>query len=60
MADETPQSTTYTVKKGDTLWSIARKYYGDGKKWRKIFEANLKVIKNPNQIKAGMVLVVPS
>ena len=28
---QAPQSTMYTVKKGDTLWAIAEKHYGKGK-----------------------------
>lgn len=34
----------YTVKKGDTLWDLARKLYGDGQKWRKIWNANKEAI----------------
>ena len=32
--------TSHTVKKGDTLWSIAKYYYGDGKAWQRIADAN--------------------
>ncbi len=35
-----PVPKTYTVKKGDTLWAIARIYYNDSLQWRKIWEAN--------------------
>ena len=35
-----PKPTFYTVKKGDTLPSIAKAEYGDSTKWRKIWEAN--------------------
>lgn len=38
------KSKTYTVKKGDCLWNIARKFYGDGTKWKKIYNANKTVI----------------
>ncbi|MGK9429560.1 LysM peptidoglycan-binding domain-containing protein [Bacillus atrophaeus] len=31
---------TYTVKKGDTLWDLAGKFYGSSTKWRKIWNAN--------------------
>lgn len=32
--------TTHRVKKGETLWGIAKKYYGDGNKYKLIMEAN--------------------
>lgn len=55
--------TTYTVKWGDCLWSIALKYYGDGTKYRKIYEANRAVIDahrgGPNMIWPGDVLTIP-
>jgi nucleoid-associated protein YgaU len=50
------------VKKGDTLWAISKKYYGDGKKWRKILEANpqaLSIPGNTRTLKIGAVLVIP-
>lgn len=50
---------SYTVAKGDTLWAIAKKYYGDGSKYTKIFEANKGVLKNPNVIYVGQVLTIP-
>lgn len=34
----------YTVKKGDTLWGISRKFYGKGSSWRKIYSKNKSVI----------------
>lgn len=34
----------YTVKKGDCLWNIAKKYYGSGSQWKKIYNANKSVI----------------
>ncbi len=38
------KNKTYTVKKGDTLWKIARKYYGSGANWKKIYTANKTII----------------
>lgn len=49
---------TYTVVKGDTLWKIAKKFYGDGSFWQKIYEDNKSVISNPNRIYAGQVLTI--
>lgn len=50
---------THTVVKGDTLWGMAKKYYGDGKKYPVIYEANKEKIKNPNLIYPGQVFVIP-
>lgn len=59
--DETPKNTrrTYTVKSGDCLWNIAKKFYGNGASYTKIYEANKNIIKNLNLIYAGWVLVIP-
>jgi nucleoid-associated protein YgaU len=54
----TPMST-YVVVKGDSLSKIAQRAYGDGKKWRKIFEANKDVIKDPDLIYPGQSLRIP-
>jgi nucleoid-associated protein YgaU len=51
---------TYTVKSGDSLSKIAQQHYGDGKKWRAIFEANRDLISNPDLIHPGQVLKIPS
>ena len=54
-----PVSRTYTVVSGDSLSKIARKEYGDGNRWRVIFEANRDKIKNPDLIHPGQVLIIP-
>lgn len=52
-----PSGTSYTVKSGDTLSSIAAKY---GTTWKRIYDANKGVIgKDPNLIKPGQVLRIP-
>ena len=57
---EPKQDITYTVKRGDCLYNIAKKFYGNGSKYTKIYEANKDKIKNPNLIYAGQVFVIPS
>ncbi len=52
-----PAPKTYTVKPGDTLWAIAKKFLGDGRRWREIYNNNVDVIgKDPNLIRPGQVL----
>ena len=50
---------TYTVVKGDTLWGIARRFYGKGSLYTRIADANSGIIKNPNLIYPGQVLTIP-
>lgn len=51
---------TYTVKRGDTLWAIAKRFYSSGSKWPTIYNANKGIIgANPNLILSGQVLVIP-
>ncbi len=52
-------ASTYTVKKGDSLWSISKQQLGSGARWREIYEANKDVIKDPNRIYVGQVLQIP-
>lgn len=68
-----PQPTpavTYVVKKGDTLWDIARKYTGDGIRWREIYQSNKELIDARNAkasqtardqtwVWPGQVLIMP-
>jgi len=49
----------YTVQRGDSLSKIAQQQYGDGKKWKAIFEANRDQISNPDLIHPGQVLTIP-
>ena len=57
----TPDTTTYTVKKGDTLWSISCKFYdNDGTKWKKIHEVNKDILTSPGNIKPGLTLTIPT
>ncbi len=47
----------YTVVRGDTLWGIAKRYYGNGSRYPEIAKANN--IKNPDIIHVGQVLLIP-
>lgn len=50
---------TYTVVKGDCLWSIAKRFYGSGQDYKRLAAAN-PFIKNPNLIYPGQVLTIPA
>lgn len=52
--------TTYTVKKGDNLSKIAKQFYGDPGKWKKIHAANADKIPNPDLIHPGLQLTIPN
>ncbi len=57
----TASSQAYTVEKGDCLFNIAKKYYGDGSKYTIIYNVNKNVIgSNPNLIYPGQVLTIPA
>jgi nucleoid-associated protein YgaU len=47
----------HTVRHGETLFSIAKSSYGDGKQWKKIVAANPGV--SPAKLKVGQILVIP-
>ncbi len=55
-----PAGQTHTVVSGDSLSKIAKKHYGDASKWRRIFEANRDLIKDPDEIYPGQTLKIPS
>jgi len=57
--DEATAGRTYEVEDGDSLWVIAKKHYGRGSDWERIFEANLDRLASPDAVRAGMVLRIP-
>jgi len=66
--DEESQATSYTtstedvyykVQSNDNLFKIARKHYGDGQKWSKIFEANRDSMPDSNSLFVGQELLIP-
>lgn len=56
-----PTAKTHTVVQGDCLWNLAKKYYGNGAQYMKIYDANQNVFKgrSPNVIYEGEVLRIP-
>lgn len=48
----------YTIKAGDTLFTIAEKYYGDGYKYPEILKENN--LDNENLISEGQVITIPA
>ncbi len=54
-SQQVPKSVTVT--KGTTLWALAKKYYGDGNRWKEIQAANGGV--NERKLRIGSTLVIP-
>lgn len=56
---ETSTITSYVVRKGDTLQKISEKLYGTSRRANALFEANKKILGNPNALREGMTLSLP-
>ena len=54
-----PVTRTYTVRSGDTLSSIAERYYHNSGDWTWIYEANKSKIRNPDSVYVGESLTIP-
>ena len=52
-----PAARTYTIQKGDTLWSIANRTYGNGQRWVDIAQANPSIA--PAKMPVGQEIVLP-
>jgi chromosome segregation ATPase/phage tail protein X len=50
----------YEVAEGDTLESIARKFYGKPERWRAIYAANIDLLRDGRPLKPGMKLEIPA
>lgn len=57
---QAPKDVTYTVKPGDTLSKIAREQLGDANAYMAIFDANTDQLSDPDKIRPGQVLTIPS
>jgi LysM repeat protein len=56
----TPAARSHTVQPGDTLYGISQRYWGNGKYWPALYQANRSKISDPNLIYAGQVVTIPS
>jgi nucleoid-associated protein YgaU len=54
------EDVTYTVQVGDSLGSLALRFYGDATMFPAIYEANRKVLATPESIRFGMKLLIPA
>ncbi|MCB1105567.1 MAG: LysM peptidoglycan-binding domain-containing protein [Opitutaceae bacterium] len=54
-----PGGRRHVVVKGDTLFSLAQRYYNDRSRWRDIYNANRDVMPNENSLSIGMNLSIP-
>jgi LysM repeat protein len=54
-----PETRTYTVQEGDTLASIARKFYKSSARWKDIADANQTLLNGSVNLKIGEVLIIP-
>jgi len=59
-APEAKAYEVYVVKSGDSLSKIAKQHYGNANEWKRIFEANTDVLKDPNKIFPGQKLKIPA
>ncbi len=49
------ENQTYTIRRGDTLWGISSKQFGDPFLWRKLWQVN-DYLANPHEINSGQLL----
>lgn len=52
-------TNVHLVSPGETLESIARRYYGSSQRWRDIFNANRDALRSEDEIRVGMALIIP-
>ena len=49
----------YIIQEGDSLWKIAKREYGNGMQWKRLYEFNKDVISNPDRPKKGTKIRIP-
>ncbi len=58
-APSPPEDHVHVLQAGESLYGLARKYYGDQQQWRRIYQANRNRISDPSKVKVGMKLIIP-
>ena len=54
-----PTLRRHTVREGETLFDLARQYYGDSERCTDLIKANREVLDRPDELKPGTVLIIP-
>lgn len=49
----------HVIAEGDTLFSLAQRYYGDGERFIDVYRANRDVLTSPDRLPVGAELVIP-
>src|SRR5688572_6816813 len=57
--DSTVTPRTHVVRKGDTLWDLAREYTSDPYRWKQLYELNTATVRDPHWIYPGERLRLP-
>jgi nucleoid-associated protein YgaU len=58
--DASGKPEVYIIRRGDTLWDIAKRYLGSGLRYSSIFHGNREVIRNPNLILPEQKVKMPT
>jgi LysM repeat protein len=58
--DASGKPEVYIIRRGDTLWDIAKRYLGSGLRYSSIFQGNREVIRNPNLILPQQKVKMPT
>ncbi|MDE0960434.1 MAG: LysM domain-containing protein [Planctomycetota bacterium] len=54
-----PLARTYRLRQGDTLWSVSKRFYGTGQRWRDLVSANHAGLEDLHSIRIGTTIVIP-